>query len=151
MALFKAKTVSVERSKSPVIAVICCVLATTSSSLVGSPSIPSDSLSIDFLESVALNPSAFITLGNLAIVSTRLIALSNEFLSTLNAALASLTAPIALTMLPIPELAFLVLPSNASKSPFKTFTPFPLTSTSIGIFPSAIIPPRFHLVMRKLF
>ena len=81
------------------------------------------------------------TLGNFCIVSKRLIALSNELFTTPKAALATLTSPNAVTILPMPS------PARSPLLPIPSILAIPLATepsfsiTSITTFPSAILPP----------
>src|SRR5690625_2392655 len=136
-----------------------------SSSFVGNPSIPSDKLLIDRSESSAETPSACKTLGQLFMVSNRLIASSIEFLSVLNAiapiatnpkdAANFLTFPLALDDSSLTPL----MPCSASLAPFPDLRPalskrsrsldaistcLPSTDMSIFICPSAISRPPPH-------
>ena len=122
--------------------VICCVLATTSSSFVGNPSMPSASCLIDFSDSSALNPKAPNTFGYFCIVSKREIAASIDCVITLNAADAILTSPNEIAMSLMLVLAFLdssptpLMPCFASSSGF--LAPFALSPMPLKPFSASL-------------
>jgi len=89
-----------------------------SSSVVGKPSIPSVNLSIALSASSADTPISPKILGNLFSVSNRLIALSIESFSTLNADDATATSPKDVARLLKPTVAFWLLPPICSVSSF---------------------------------
>ena len=134
-ALFNAIVNFVDCFKLPVIEVNFCVVLTTVSSVVGKPSIPSESSLVDAATSFEEWPSDFMTFGNRCKVSKRSIALSIDWLTRFIAELTALKAT-------APTEKFLIASLILSKplAPWPALSPPALASSPAFLKPA---PPPF--------